>query len=110
MQVNEVELIQHVQASFHMDQEKHEQLLEIATMKVLTKIKTSLKSNTFFLQEEPYLKTNLEVHGARNLLGKDMTGQSDPFCTFYLTTNPHARLRLVVVDVFLRSLSMIFLI
>jgi Ca2+-dependent lipid-binding protein len=31
------------------------------------------------------------VHGARNLLGKDMTGQSDPFCTFYLTTNPHAR-------------------
>ena len=48
LQVNEVELIQHVQASFHMDQEKHEQLLEIATMKVLTKIKTSLKSNVFF--------------------------------------------------------------
>jgi len=73
-EVNEVELIKHVQSSFHMDQEKHEQLLEIATMK-----------------EEPYLKTNLEVHGAKNLLGKDMTGQSDPFCTFYLTTNPHAR-------------------
>ena len=45
LQVNEVELIQHVQASFHMDQEKHEQLLEIATMKVLTKIKTCSKSN-----------------------------------------------------------------
>ena len=41
-----MELIQHVQASFHMDQEKHEQLLEIATMKVLTKIKT--KSNVSF--------------------------------------------------------------
>ena len=48
LQVNEVELIQHVQASFHMDQEKHEQLLEIATMKVLTKIKTSSKSNVSF--------------------------------------------------------------
>ena len=41
--------------------------------------------------QEPYLKTNLEVHGARSLRGKDMTGQSDPFATFYLTTNPHAR-------------------
>ena len=94
--MNEVELIQHVQASFHMDQEKHEQLLEIATMKVLTKIKTS-RSPIFLSQEEPYLKTNLEVHGARNLLGKDMTGQSDPFCTFYLTTNPHARLHFVSI-------------
>merc|ERR1719391_1011134 len=46
-EVNGVELIKHVQSSFHMDQEKHEQLLEIATMK-----------------EEPYLKTNLEVHEA----------------------------------------------
>ena len=63
----------------------------------------------FLSKEEPYLKTNLEVHGARNLLGKDMTGQSDPFCTFYLTTNPHARLHLVVVDVFLLSLLMTFL-
>ena len=54
-----------------------------------TESKTAHFPYTF--QEEPYLKTNLEVHGARNLLGKDMTGQSDPFCTFYLTTNPHAR-------------------
>ena len=28
-----MELINHVQASFHMEQEKHDQLLEIATMK-----------------------------------------------------------------------------
>lgn len=74
VQVNEAELISYVQQAFHMEGEKHQQLLDIATMK-----------------EEPYLKTNLEVHSARNLIGKDMTGQSDPFCTFYLTTNPHAR-------------------
>lgn len=73
-QVNETELINYVRDAFHMEEEKHQQLLEIATMK-----------------EEPYLKTNLEVHGARNLIGKDISGQSDPFCTFYLTTNPHAR-------------------
>lgn len=73
-EVNDGELIKHIQDSFHMEQEKHQQLLEIATMK-----------------EEPDLKVNLEVHGARNLIGKDMTGQSDPFCTFFLTTNPHAR-------------------
>jgi hypothetical protein len=34
--VNEVELINHVQSSFHMEKEKHEQLLEIATMKEVT--------------------------------------------------------------------------
>jgi len=73
-QVSETELINYVRDAFHMDEEKHQQLLEIATMK-----------------EEPYLKTNLEVHGARNLIGKDISGQSDPFCTFYLTTNPLAR-------------------
>eukprot|EP00092_Neocalanus_flemingeri_P041502 GFUD01045197.1.p1 GENE.GFUD01045197.1~~GFUD01045197.1.p1 ORF type:complete len:1194 (+),score=262.01 GFUD01045197.1:849-4430(+) len=73
-QVNETELINYVRDAFHMEEEKHQQLLEIATMK-----------------EEPYLKTNLEVHSARNLIGKDISGQSDPFCTFYLTTNPHAR-------------------
>jgi len=73
-QVNEAELISYVKDAFHMEEEKHQQLLEIATMK-----------------EEPYLKTNLEVHSARNLIGKDISGQSDPFCTFYLTTNPHAR-------------------
>ena len=37
------------------------------------------------------MKCNLEVHGARNLRGKDISGYSDPFCTFFLTTNPHAR-------------------
>ena len=41
--------------------------------------------------QEPDLKCNLEVHGARSLRGKDISGQSDPFCTFYLSTNPHAR-------------------
>ena len=41
--------------------------------------------------KEPYLKLNLEIHGARNLIGKDISGNSDPFCTFYLTTNPLAR-------------------
>jgi hypothetical protein len=41
--------------------------------------------------QEPYLKLNLEIHGARNLIGKDISGNSDPFCTFYLTTNPLAR-------------------
>ena len=45
----------------------------------------------YTLFQEPYLKCNLEVHGARNLRGKDISGLSDPFCTFYLTTNPHAR-------------------
>ena len=37
------------------------------------------------------MKCNLEVHGARSLRGKDISGLSDPFCTFYLSTNPHAR-------------------
>ena len=32
-QVNEQELINYVQDAFHMDEEKHQQLLEIATMK-----------------------------------------------------------------------------
>ena len=32
-QVNETELIKYVQEAFHMEQEKHQQLLEIATMK-----------------------------------------------------------------------------
>ena len=33
MQVNETELINYVQQAFHMEEEKHQQLLEIATMK-----------------------------------------------------------------------------
>jgi predicted transposase YbfD/YdcC len=32
-QVNETELINYVRDAFHMDEEKHQQLLEIATMK-----------------------------------------------------------------------------
>lgn len=44
-----------------------------------------------FPLQEPYLKANLEILEARDLLGKDMSGSSDPFCTFYLTTNPLAR-------------------
>ncbi len=54
--------------------QRHQQLLDIATMR-----------------EEPYLKANLEIHSARELVGKDMSGSSDPFCTFYLTTNPLSR-------------------
>ena len=41
--------------------------------------------------QEPDLKVNLEIMEARNLIGKDMSGSSDPFCTFYLTTNPKSR-------------------
>ena len=33
LQVNDGELIKHIQESFHMEEEKHQQLLEIATMK-----------------------------------------------------------------------------
>ena len=33
LQVNETELINYVRDAFHMDEEKHQQLLEIATMK-----------------------------------------------------------------------------
>lgn len=73
-QVNQTELIKHVKEAFHMEDEKHGQLLDIATMK-----------------EEPYLKLNLELHAARDLKGKSITGNSDPFCTFYLTTNPVSR-------------------
>merc|ERR1719412_39939 len=43
------------------------------------------------MREEPYLKANLEIFEARGLIGKDISGNSDPFCTFYLTTNPLAR-------------------
>jgi hypothetical protein len=39
------------------------------------------------------LKLNLEIFEARDLIGKDMSGSSDPFCTVYLTTNPLARCR-----------------
>ena len=67
-------LVEHLKEAFHMDDEKHEQLLDIATMR-----------------EEPYLKANVEIFEARRLLGKDMLGSSDPYCTFYLTTNPLAR-------------------
>lgn len=41
--------------------------------------------------QEPYLKANLEIVEARELIGKDSAGRSDPFCTFYLTTNPLLR-------------------
>ena len=37
------------------------------------------------------MKANLEIFEARGLIGKDISGNSDPFCTFYLTTNPLAR-------------------
>ena len=67
-------LVNHLQEAFHMEDEKHLQLLDIATMR-----------------EEPYLKANLEIIEARGLIGKDMLGSSDPYCTFYLTTNPLAR-------------------
>ena len=49
-----------------------------------------LKTMFSFIQE-PYLKANLEIFEARGLIGKDISGNSDPFCTFYLTTNPLAR-------------------
>lgn len=67
-------LVDHLREAFHMEQEKHEQLLDIATMR-----------------EEPYLKANVEIFEAKGLIGKDMLGSSDPYCTFYLTTNPLAR-------------------
>ena len=67
-------LVDHLKEAFHMDDDKHAQLLDIATMR-----------------EEPYLKANVEIFEAKNLPGKDMLGLSDPYCTFYLTTNPLAR-------------------
>ncbi len=68
-------LVSHLKDAFHMDDdEKHAQLYDIACMR-----------------EEPYLKANVEIFEARGLLGKDMLGSSDPYCTFYLTTNPLAR-------------------
>ena len=38
LQVNEAELISYVQQAFHMEDEKHQQLLEIATMKEVDEI------------------------------------------------------------------------
>ncbi|XP_023347042.1 protein unc-13 homolog 4B, partial [Eurytemora carolleeae] len=73
-QISITELIEHVRKSFNMEQTKHQQLLDTATMK-----------------EEPCLKLNLEIHSAKNLIGKDISGNSDPFCTFYLSSNPLAR-------------------
>jgi len=73
-QQKKLQLIQHLQNAFFMEQDKHQQLLDIASMR-----------------EEPDLKVNLEIMEARNLIGKDMSGSSDPFCTFYLTTNPKSR-------------------
>jgi BAI1-associated protein 3 len=67
-------LIEHLQDAFHMTDEKHCQFADIASMR-----------------EEPYLKANLEIVEAKDLIGKDMSGSSDPFCTCYLTTNPHTR-------------------
>ena len=67
-------LVEHLKDAFHMDDDKHGQLYDIATMR-----------------EEPYLKANVEIFEAKGLIGKDMLGSSDPYCTFYLTTNPLAR-------------------
>jgi len=68
------DLIVYIQSAFNLDEGQHQQLLDIATMK-----------------EEPCLKLNLEIHSAKNLIGKDISGNSDPFCTFYLTTSPQSR-------------------
>lgn len=91
--MNETELIDYVQQAFHMEDEKHKQLLDIATMKEVHRVKilSLYFLSLLFTLQEPYLKCNLEVHGARSLRGKDISGLSDPFCTFYLSTNPHAR-------------------
>ena len=37
--MNETELINYVQEAFHMESEKHQQLLEIATMKEVSKFR-----------------------------------------------------------------------
>lgn len=91
---HQMSLILHLQKAFHMENEKHKQLLNIATMREvtpqhLTAIAEDLIEPLDF--QEPDLKVNLEIHEARGLIGKDMSGSSDPFCTFYLTTNPKSR-------------------
>ena len=59
------------------------------------------------MREEPYLKANLEIVEARSLVGKDMSGSSDPFCTCYLTTNPISRFNTSYkVDKLLRWLNL----
>ena len=41
--MNETELISYVQEAFHMESEKHQQLLEIATMKEASKFRYLLE-------------------------------------------------------------------
>ena len=45
-QVNETELINYVRDAFHMEEEKHQQLLEIATMKEVIKNRLKLLPST----------------------------------------------------------------
>ncbi|KAK6635250.1 hypothetical protein RUM44_000501 [Polyplax serrata] len=70
----QTEIINYLQQAFHMEDEKHNLLLESAKEK-----------------EAPNILLNVEVIEAKDLRPKDSNGLSDPFCTLYLNSTPTHR-------------------
>ncbi|XP_040580539.1 protein unc-13 homolog 4B [Lepeophtheirus salmonis] len=65
---DEIKLIKYLQEAFHYDTQTHEHLKQQAIMR-----------------EEPVLKANLDIKEAKSLLGKDLSGTSDPFCSVFIS-------------------------
>lgn len=63
-------LLEFVRVAFKISQQKHDELLEIATGK-----------------EPPKIRLNVEIIKAENLMPKDHNGLSDPFVTLYIESN-----------------------
>ncbi|CAG7828570.1 unnamed protein product [Allacma fusca] len=61
-------MVAYLQQAFHIDNDKHKKLLDLAREK-----------------QAPPLVLNLEVIEAKGLKGKDVNGLSDPFCTLYVS-------------------------
>lgn len=64
-------LVEHLRKAFHLEPKRHLELYEIVSCR-----------------PQPSVKLHLSVLEARNLASKDISGVNDPFCTFYIKSNP----------------------
>eukprot|EP00095_Tigriopus_kingsejongensis_P000958 maker-scaffold83_size396513-snap-gene-0.15 protein:Tk00958 transcript:maker-scaffold83_size396513-snap-gene-0.15-mRNA-1 annotation:"conserved hypothetical protein" len=64
-------LVEHLRKAFHLDPKRHLELYETASSR-----------------PKPPVSLNLSVLQARDMASKDISGINDPFCTFYVKSNP----------------------